>query len=132
MNINNPKNELYQDFVQLVNNLSSGVIKETIVPISNQMETTSQIMRKASNDIGEIINIINQNGSNIESKVNILDKKIHQEIEETNYELNRNNQQLEEKIRKLQERQDLFLYSIIGIITFFGLVIIYLLTFGAK
>ena len=86
MNINKPKNELYQDFVQLVNNLFSGVIKETIVPISNQMETTSQIMRKASNDIGEIINIINQNGSNIESKVNILDKKIHQEIEETNYE----------------------------------------------
>ncbi len=51
MNIDNPKNELYNDFVQLVDRVSSSIVKESIVPISGQMQTASQAMQKISNEI---------------------------------------------------------------------------------
>lgn len=41
MHINNPKNELYQDFVQLVDNISTAIVKENIVPIAGKIITVT-------------------------------------------------------------------------------------------
>ena len=61
MNIDNSKNELYGDFVQLVDKVSSTVIKTTVSPLSEQikvvtdeMQTTSQGLRQTSAQIGQM------------------------------------------------------------------------------
>ncbi|WP_333663928.1 hypothetical protein [Acinetobacter sp.] len=59
MNIDNSKNELYGDFVQLVDKVSSTVIKTTVSPLSEQikvvtdeMQTTAQVLKQTSSQIG--------------------------------------------------------------------------------
>ena len=68
MNIDNSKNELYGDFVQLVDKVSSTVIKTTVSPLSEQikvvtdeMQTTAQVLKQTSNQIGQVAaNTINE------------------------------------------------------------------------
>lgn len=54
MSINNPQNELYNDFVKLVEDVSSTVVRESIVPISGHLVTASDALEKTSNEIGSI------------------------------------------------------------------------------
>lgn len=61
MSIDNSKNELYGDFVQLVDKVSSTVIKTTVSPLSEQikivtdeMQTTSQALKQTSSQIGQV------------------------------------------------------------------------------
>lgn len=61
MSIDHPKNELYDDFVLMVDKVSSAVIKETTKPIADQirvvteaMDKTSQVLRKSSSEIDKI------------------------------------------------------------------------------
>lgn len=143
MNVNNPKNELYQDFVELVDNISSRIIKETIVPISGEMKMTSQVMQNAihqnSRDIESCIQSNNNNSKKAFNELDILKKDNKQlreqiqklqEVQEEKIQIFQQKQ--EEQIYKFQEKQELLIYSIIGVTAFFGLVIIFLIIFGIK
>lgn len=145
MNINNPKNELYQDFVQLVDHVSTAIVKESIVPISGQMTTASKAMQQSSDHIQEMnksISNITQDISGIQNKIqgisliisDKIDKELKANIEQKHHliekkfsELNQNNQQLQTRINELQARQDLFFYISIGLVTFFSIIMIYLI-----
>lgn len=148
MNINNPKNELYQDFVQLVDNVSTAIVKESIVPIAGQMTTASESMEQSANQIQEMsktILEIHKNTSMIQTEINtvslILSNKIDKELKvimgvkfslmETKFnELHQKNINLESQITKSQEKQALFFYSTIGIIALCGFIVIYMLKNG--
>ncbi|HBN5964890.1 TPA: hypothetical protein L3H12_001593 [Acinetobacter baumannii] len=72
MSINNSQNELYNDFVKLVEDVSSSVVKQTIVPISGQLVTASNALEKTSNEIGSIAGTaINQVVTPISKQLNL-------------------------------------------------------------
>ncbi|WHR58210.1 hypothetical protein [Acinetobacter haemolyticus] len=146
MHINNPKNELYQDFVQLVDNISTAIVKENIVPIAGKIITVTQKMQESSDHIQQMnktISDISKKTFVIEKNIDNLSQHLSTKIEndikknldkninmtETKFsELNKNNLQLQTRINELQTKQNLFLFIIMGLITFFSIIMIYLIS----
>lgn len=87
MSVDHPKNELYDDFVQMVDKVSSAVIKETSQPIAEQiriataaMDKTLQVLRKTSTEIDVVTSAaIKEVSSQTQSTTQIL-KKTSDEI----------------------------------------------------
>jgi len=110
------------------------------------MTTASKAMQQSSDHIQEMnqsISNINQDISGIKNKIqgisliisDKIDKELKTNIEQKHHlienkfsELNQNNQQLKTRINELQARQDLFFYIIMGLVTFFSIIMIYLIS----
>lgn len=147
MNVDDPRNELYRDFVQLVDKVSSAIIKESIVPISGQMTDASRVMRKAVSDVESLSESISNNGvktdllrqrlernnnitSNIYSVVNTLPEQINKDVKDflhrQIYMLQKENKNLEYIIIEIAERQRIFFKWVLGLILLVILLVILL------
>lgn len=118
MSIDNSKNELYGDFVQLVDKVSSTVIKTTVTPLSEQikivtdeMQTTSQILKQTSGQIGQIAaNTIKEEvlpiSEQMESALQIVKKASDNigKIENFLYRINNNTDSLETQIGEVKKQ----------------------------
>lgn len=80
MNEKKPQDELYTDFVKLVDNISSSVITKSIVPVSNAVKKNISLSEEIKDSTEVAVKIIRAdvNGSKQEliTELNNLQKKI--------------------------------------------------------
>lgn len=103
MSVDNPKNELYDDFVKMVDKVSSAVIKETSQPIAEQiriataaMQKTSQVLQKTSTEFE------NKSGS-IEGLIKVTSHTTAQQVESGVTQLKNDNSTLKTHVTQVTD-----------------------------
>ncbi|MFZ3191825.1 MAG: hypothetical protein WA154_01295 [Moraxellaceae bacterium] len=74
MEVDSPKKALYNDFVQLVDKVSTSIVSQPIAPVSTQMKKASEVMQNAANNVDQISESIRKINSKVDSIVVYVDQ----------------------------------------------------------